>query len=49
MDAYPGKIFNGEVYMISPVVLGGKQETRTFEVRTRLKDKGIIVKKFSKK
>ncbi|MBI4684048.1 MAG: efflux RND transporter periplasmic adaptor subunit [Nitrospirae bacterium] len=44
MDAYPGKIFNGEVYMISPVVLGGKQETRTFEMRTRLKDKGIIVK-----
>ncbi len=44
MDAYPGKTFIGEVYMISPVVLGGKQETRTFEVRTRFKEKGIVVK-----
>lgn len=44
MDAYQGKAFKGSVYMISPVVLGGKQETRTFEVRTRLREKGIIVK-----
>ena len=44
MDAYQGKIFKGEIYLISPVVLGGKQETRTFEVRTRLKEKGIIIK-----
>jgi len=44
MDAYLGKVFKGEVYLISPVVLGGKQETRTFEVRTRIKEKEIIVK-----
>jgi RND family efflux transporter MFP subunit len=44
MDAYPDRVFKGEVYMISPVVLGGKQETRTFEVRTRFKEKGIVVK-----
>jgi len=44
MDAYQGKIFKGEVYMLSPVVLGGKQETRTFEARTRFKEKGIVIK-----
>lgn len=44
MDAYPGKIFAGEVYKISPVVLGTKQETRTFEVRVRLKDESAVVK-----
>jgi len=44
MDAYPGETFRGAVYMISPVVLGGKQETRTFEVRTRFKEKRIVIK-----
>lgn len=44
MDAYPGKIFVGEAYKISPVVLGNKQETRTFEVRVRLKEAGAVVK-----
>jgi RND family efflux transporter MFP subunit len=44
MDAYPGKEFHGEVYRISPVVLGGRLEARTFEVRTRLKEKGVEVK-----
>lgn len=44
MDAYQGKIFKGEVYMISPVVLGGKQETRTFEARTRFREKGPLIK-----
>lgn len=44
MDSYPGRVFKGEVYRISPVVLGGKQETRTFEVRVRFKDKGIEIK-----
>lgn len=44
MDAYLGRVFKGEIYLISPVVLGGKQETRTFEVRTRLKGKGIVIK-----
>ncbi|MBI5205579.1 MAG: efflux RND transporter periplasmic adaptor subunit [Nitrospirae bacterium] len=44
MDAYQGRIFKGSVYMISPVVLGSKQETRTFEVRTRFREKGIVRK-----
>lgn len=44
MDSYPNRIFKGEVFRISPVVLGGKQETRTFEVRVRLNDKGIQIK-----
>jgi len=44
MDAYQGKVFSGRVYMISPVVLGGKQEARTFEIRVRLEDKAIVVK-----
>lgn len=44
MDAYPERVFTGEVYRISPVVLGGKQETRTFEVRTRFKDIPPVIK-----
>ncbi|MBI5101760.1 MAG: efflux RND transporter periplasmic adaptor subunit [Nitrospirae bacterium] len=44
MDAYQGKVFRGEVYMISPVVLGGKLEARTFEVRVRLLDRDVVVK-----
>ena len=44
MDAYPEKAMKGEVYMISPVVLGNKQEARTFEARVRLLDKSIETK-----
>jgi len=44
MDSYPGRIFRGEVYRISPVVLGGKQETRTFEVRVRLTEGDVHIK-----
>ncbi len=44
MDAYPEKTMKGEVYMISPVVLGNKQEARTFEARVRLLDKSIKTK-----
>lgn len=44
MDAYPGRTFNGKIYMISPVVLGGKQEARTFEVRVRFVDRGMVTK-----
>ncbi|GAB4409234.1 MAG: efflux RND transporter periplasmic adaptor subunit [Thermodesulfovibrionales bacterium] len=44
MDAYPQRVFAGEVYRISPVVLGGKQETRTFEVRVRFKEDGAVIK-----
>jgi len=42
MDAYPGRSLHGEVYMISPVVLGEKHETRTFEVRTRIKEDVVL-------
>jgi RND family efflux transporter MFP subunit len=44
MDAYGEKVMKGEVYMISPVVLGTKQEARTFEARVRLFDKDIVLK-----
>lgn len=44
MDAYYGEIFKGIVYRISPVVTGGKQETRTFEVRIRLKEPPKTIK-----
>lgn len=44
MDAYPGIVYAGEVYRISPVVLGGKQETRTFEARLRFKDTPPVIK-----
>ncbi|MBI4824563.1 MAG: efflux RND transporter periplasmic adaptor subunit [Nitrospirae bacterium] len=44
LDAYPEKTFSGRLYAISPVVLGGKQETRSFEVRSRFKGKDIQVK-----
>lgn len=44
MDAYPGRELTGKVYMISPVVLGERQETRTFEVRTKVLDKDIELK-----
>jgi len=44
MDAYPEREFHGEVYKISPVVLGGKLEARTFEVRTRLSGEVVPLK-----
>jgi len=44
MDAYLGKTFKGEVYLISPVVLGNRQEARTFEVRVRFLEKGMVIK-----
>ncbi|MBI5847396.1 MAG: efflux RND transporter periplasmic adaptor subunit [Nitrospirae bacterium] len=44
MDAYPEKHMQGEVYLISPVVLGNKQEARTFEARVRLLDRKILTK-----
>lgn len=33
IDAFPGRVFEGKVIRISPIVLGVRQETRTFEVR----------------
>lgn len=44
MDAYPGRVFAGEVYRVSPVVLGGKQETRTFEVRVKFKEDVAVIR-----
>jgi HlyD family secretion protein len=44
MDAYPEETFQGVVYMISPVVTGGRLEARTFEVRTRFNDKDLLLK-----
>ncbi len=44
MDAYPEKTLAGRVYMISPVVLGEKHETRTFEVRTKVVDEDVELK-----
>lgn len=44
MDAYANKPFEGVVYMMSPVVFGTKHEARTFEVRTRLKEKTLPLK-----
>ncbi len=43
IDAFPGKVFNGKVTRVSPIVLGVKQETRTFEVRIGfdVEEKGI--------
>ncbi len=34
LDAYPDKVFPGVLKRISPIVLGAKQETRTFETWT---------------
>lgn len=44
MDAYQDRVFKGQVYRVSPVVTGGKQETRTFEVRVRLKEMPPAIK-----
>jgi HlyD family secretion protein len=44
MDAYPDRAFEGRVYKRSPVVIGGRLESRTFEVRTRLDDAGVALK-----
>lgn len=44
MDAYQDRVFKGVIYRVSPVVTGGKQETRTFEVRARLKEMPPAIK-----
>jgi HlyD family secretion protein len=44
VDALPDKLFDGEITRISPIVSGQKQETRTFEVRTRFKQKVAFLK-----
>lgn len=44
MDAYLGKVFYGNVIKISPIVIGARQEARTFEVRVSVPDAGIVLK-----
>ena len=44
MDAYPQRLFNGRVFMISPIVIGIKQQTRTFEVRVSLDKTDAVIK-----
>ncbi|MBI5026192.1 MAG: efflux RND transporter periplasmic adaptor subunit [Nitrospirae bacterium] len=44
MDAYLGKVFYGRVIRVSPIVIGVKQETRTFEVRVSVEEKGLVLK-----
>lgn len=44
VDAYPEKIFYGKVIKISPVVIGVKQEVRTFEVRVSVPTKEVVLK-----
>ncbi len=44
MDAYLGEVFYGKVIKISPIVIGARQETRTFEVRVSISDRGPILK-----
>lgn len=44
MDAYQGRDIAGSVERISPVVLGGKLENRTFEVRVEVLDNNVLLK-----
>lgn len=43
MDAFPGKEFTGKVTLVSPIVIGEKQQTRTFLVRVILDDKSVSI------
>jgi multidrug efflux pump subunit AcrA (membrane-fusion protein) len=44
IDAFPGQVFNGVLKRISPIVIGAKQETRTFEVWVYFEDTMPAVK-----
>ncbi|MBI5409298.1 MAG: efflux RND transporter periplasmic adaptor subunit [Nitrospirae bacterium] len=44
LDAYPGKIFYGKVIKISPIVIGVRQEARTFEIRVSTPEERIVLK-----
>ncbi len=44
MDAYYGKTFIGKVIKISPIVIGSRQEAKTFEVRISLPEDEIVLK-----
>lgn len=43
LDAFPGKEFSGTVLHVSPVVIGERQQTRTFLVRVKFREKNIKV------
>jgi multidrug resistance efflux pump len=44
LDAYPDKVFPGLLKRISPIVIGAKQETRTFEIWTYFEEKPPFIK-----
>lgn len=44
VDAVPGRLLDGKVSRISPIVFGQKQETRTFEVRVRFDEDNPALK-----
>lgn len=44
MDAYLGDIFYGKVIRISPIVIGARQEVKTFDVRVSIPNRDIILK-----
>jgi len=44
IDAFPGRVFYGKVIRISPIVLGARQETRTFEVRVGFQERESKIK-----
>ena len=44
MDAYLGKVFYGSVIKISPIVIGARQEAKTFEVRVSIPNRDLVLK-----
>lgn len=44
LDAYPNKLFPGVLKRISPIVIGAKQETRTFEIWTYFEEEMPFIK-----
>ncbi len=44
MDAYLGQTFYGKVIRISPIVIGARQETKTFEVRVSMPRRDFVLK-----
>lgn len=43
LDSFPGKVFMGEVFEISPVITISKEFTRTFNVKVRFLEQGNFV------
>jgi len=44
MDAYLGEVFYGKVIRISPIVIGARQEAKTFEVRVSMPEDSLAAK-----